>query len=171
MKKQLQGIAIILVSILLMIGFGNKPVFDFSFRWSAIFTIIGIVGTVMTFLHEKKEVNSNMSNRYTINTIAKQSLSQPVRLTAPFTQGSLRPLHRCIIKLPAQLPRRVCTGSYYFAKNVPLRTSRFWFGAFSLCSSFGGEECFLHEIHSRSKYQSCDDGALPEGPFGAENQG
>ena len=54
MKKQLQGIAIILVSILLMIGFGNKPVFDFSFRWSAIFTIIGIVGTVMTFLPEKK---------------------------------------------------------------------------------------------------------------------
>ena len=54
MKKQLQGIAIILVSILLMIGFGNKPVFDFNFRWSAIFTIIGIVGTVMTFLPEKK---------------------------------------------------------------------------------------------------------------------
>ena len=54
MKKQLQGIAIILVSILLMIGFGNKPVFDFSFRWSTIFTIIGIVGTVMTFLPEKK---------------------------------------------------------------------------------------------------------------------
>lgn len=37
-----------------MIGFGNKHVFDFSFRWSAIFTIIGIVGTVMTFLPEKK---------------------------------------------------------------------------------------------------------------------
>ena len=54
MKKQLQGIAIILVSILLMIGFGNKPVLDFSFRWSAIFTIIGIVGVVMTFLPEKK---------------------------------------------------------------------------------------------------------------------
>ena len=54
MKKQLQGIAIILVSILMMIGFGNEPVFDFSFRWSAIFTIMGIVGTVMTFLPEKK---------------------------------------------------------------------------------------------------------------------
>ena len=54
MKKQLQGIAIILVSILLMIGFGNESVFDFSFRWSAIFTIVGIVGAVITFLPEKK---------------------------------------------------------------------------------------------------------------------
>ena len=54
MKKQLQGIAIILVSILLMIGFGNKSVFDFSFRWSAVFAIIGIMGVVMTFLPEKK---------------------------------------------------------------------------------------------------------------------
>ena len=54
MKKQLQGIAIILISILLVIGFGNEPVFDFSFRWSAIFTIVGIVGAVITFLPEKK---------------------------------------------------------------------------------------------------------------------
>ena len=54
MKKQLQGIAIILVSILLMLGFGNAPVFDLSFRWSVIFTIFGIVGAVMTFLPDKK---------------------------------------------------------------------------------------------------------------------
>lgn len=54
MKKQLQGIAIILVSILLMIGFGNEPVFDLSFRWSVIFTIVGIVGAAITFLSEKK---------------------------------------------------------------------------------------------------------------------
>ncbi len=54
MKKQLQGIAIILVSILLMIGFGTESVFDFSFRWSAIFSIVGIVGVVMTFLPDKK---------------------------------------------------------------------------------------------------------------------
>ena len=54
MKKQLQGIAIILISILMMIGFANEPVFDFSFRWSAVFTIIGIAGAVMTFLPEKK---------------------------------------------------------------------------------------------------------------------
>ena len=54
MKKQLQGIAIILVSILLMLGFGNPPVFDLSFRWSVFFTIFGIVGAVMTFLPDKK---------------------------------------------------------------------------------------------------------------------
>lgn len=54
LKKQLQGIAIILVSILLMIGFGNEPVFDFSFRWSVIFSIVGITGVVMTFLPDTK---------------------------------------------------------------------------------------------------------------------
>ena len=54
MKKQLQCIAIILVCILLMLGFGNEPVFDFSFRWSVIFAVGGIVGVVMTFLPDKK---------------------------------------------------------------------------------------------------------------------
>ncbi len=54
MKKQLQGIEIILVSILLVLGFGNLPFFDFSFRWSVIFAIVGIAGVVMTFLPEKK---------------------------------------------------------------------------------------------------------------------
>ena len=53
MKKQLQGIAIILVNILLMIGFGNEPVLDFSFRWSVVFTIVGIAGLAMTFLSDK----------------------------------------------------------------------------------------------------------------------
>lgn len=54
MKRQLQGIAIILVCILLMLGFGNEPVFDFSFRWSVVFAAGGIVGTVITFLPGKK---------------------------------------------------------------------------------------------------------------------
>lgn len=54
MKKQLQGIAIILVSILLMIGFGNAYFFDFSCRWSVVFALIGIVGLVMTFWPDKK---------------------------------------------------------------------------------------------------------------------
>ena len=54
MKKQLQGIAIILVSILLMLGFGNVPFFDLDFRWSLIFSVIGIMGAVMTFLQDKK---------------------------------------------------------------------------------------------------------------------
>ena len=54
MKKQLQGIALILVSILLMLGFGNAPFFDLDFRWSLIFSIAGIAGAVMTFLPDKK---------------------------------------------------------------------------------------------------------------------
>ena len=54
MKKQLQGISIILISILLMLGYGNEPVFDFSFDWSVIFTALGIAGVGMTFLPEKK---------------------------------------------------------------------------------------------------------------------
>ena len=54
MKKQLQGIAIILVSILLMIGFGNAYFFDFSCRWSVVFAIVGIIGAVITFLPDKK---------------------------------------------------------------------------------------------------------------------
>lgn len=54
MKKQLQGIALILLSILLMLGFGSEPVFDFSFRWSAIFAIVGIAGVVMVFSPDRK---------------------------------------------------------------------------------------------------------------------
>ena len=54
MKKQLQGIALILVSILLMLGFGNAQFFDLDFGWSLIFSIVGIVGAIMTFLHDKK---------------------------------------------------------------------------------------------------------------------
>lgn len=53
MKKQLQGIALILISILLMLGYGNAPFFDLDFRWSLIFSIVGIAGVVMTFLPDK----------------------------------------------------------------------------------------------------------------------
>lgn len=55
MKKQLQGIALILVSILLMIGFGENYFFDFSCRWSAVFAILGIAGCVLTFLPDEKK--------------------------------------------------------------------------------------------------------------------
>ena len=54
MKKQLQGIALILVSILLMLGYGNAPFFDLDFRWSLIFSLVGITGVVMNFLPDKK---------------------------------------------------------------------------------------------------------------------
>jgi hypothetical protein len=53
-KRQLQGIALILLSILFMIGFGDAPFFDLSFRWSAIFAIVGLVGGAITFLPEMK---------------------------------------------------------------------------------------------------------------------
>lgn len=54
MKKQLQGIALILLSILLMLGYGNAPFFDLSFRWSAVFTVVGIAGAVMAFMPHKQ---------------------------------------------------------------------------------------------------------------------
>lgn len=54
MKKQLQGIALILISILLMIGYGNEPFFDASLRWSAVFSVVGIAGVVMAFIPDKK---------------------------------------------------------------------------------------------------------------------
>ena len=55
MKKELQGIALLLFSVLLMIGFGSEPFFDLSFRWSAVFTVLGIAGMVLAFLPDKKD--------------------------------------------------------------------------------------------------------------------
>ena len=54
MKKQLQGIALILFAILMMIGYGDKAFFDLDFGWSMIFKIVGIVGVIMVFWPEKK---------------------------------------------------------------------------------------------------------------------
>jgi len=55
MKKQLQGIALILYAILMTIQYGHKSFFDFDFGWSMIFNIIGIVGVVLTFWTDKKK--------------------------------------------------------------------------------------------------------------------
>jgi hypothetical protein len=55
MKRQLQGIALILFSILLTIAYGNVSVFDLSFRWSEIFTIVGIYGLLLTFFGSSKD--------------------------------------------------------------------------------------------------------------------
>jgi len=54
LRKQLQGIALILFAILMMIGYGDTAFFDLDFGWSMIFKIIAIVGVVMTFIPEKK---------------------------------------------------------------------------------------------------------------------
>lgn len=40
MKKQLQSIALIVFHILLMIGFGEQPVWDFDFRPKSLFVRI-----------------------------------------------------------------------------------------------------------------------------------
>lgn len=51
----MQGIVLILLSILLTMFFGNYPFFDFSFLWSVIFDVVGIIGCAMSFLPGKKE--------------------------------------------------------------------------------------------------------------------
>ena len=56
MNQQLQGIAVMLLSILLILGFDSiceKYVFDLSLPWSTIFMAIGILGFAMVF-HKKK---------------------------------------------------------------------------------------------------------------------
>jgi len=53
MRKQLQGIALILFSILLTITFevmDIKYVFDLSVYWFHIFLAIGIAGIIMVFI-------------------------------------------------------------------------------------------------------------------------
>ena len=54
MRKQLQGITVVLFALLLMIGFGNAYFFDFSCRWSAVFAVLGFTGVIWTFLPDKK---------------------------------------------------------------------------------------------------------------------
>ena len=58
MKKQLQGITILLLSILLMLGFnsvGWHYIFGLDLEWQHIFMVIGIVGAVVAFLPNKKD--------------------------------------------------------------------------------------------------------------------
>ena len=55
MKKQLQGISLILVSLLLTMVIGDRAVLDLDFDWSLIFSLSGIAGCVMTFLPDKKK--------------------------------------------------------------------------------------------------------------------
>ena len=53
MKRQLKGIALILTSLVFMLGFGGASFFDLSFRWSAVFAAISIAGLVMAFLPDQ----------------------------------------------------------------------------------------------------------------------
>ena len=65
MKKQLQGIAVILFSILLTMCFGYlgwDNIGDLSLCWSHLFMIIGAGGAVMVFLPDKKDNSNNQDN-------------------------------------------------------------------------------------------------------------
>lgn len=58
MKRQLQGIALILFSLLLSVSFefmGIKSVFDLSISWQPIFLIVAIIGMVLVFVKAKDE--------------------------------------------------------------------------------------------------------------------
>ena len=54
MRRQLQGIALLLLSILLMLGYGDAPFFDLDFGWSLVFSIVGIAGVIVTFLPDQR---------------------------------------------------------------------------------------------------------------------
>ena len=57
MRRQLQGIALLLFSILLTLGFAVadiRYVFDLSLEWSTVWMLLGAVGLVMVFRKEKK---------------------------------------------------------------------------------------------------------------------
>ena len=54
-----------------------------------------------------------MSNRYTINPVVKQSLSQSVGCQLPLHKGAFALTH-FINKQAAQLPLRFCAAIYYF---------------------------------------------------------
>ena len=58
MKRQLQGIAVLLLSILLMLGFnsvGWHYIFDFDVEWQHIFMLVGIAGAVIALWPEKMD--------------------------------------------------------------------------------------------------------------------
>ena len=58
MKRQLQGISLILFSLLLSQSFefmGIRYVFDLSISWQLIFLIVTIIGIVLVFVKAKGE--------------------------------------------------------------------------------------------------------------------
>ena len=55
MKRALQGISIILLSIMLILGFdsiGEKYIFDLNLHWSTVFMAFGIIGFAMVFMKD-----------------------------------------------------------------------------------------------------------------------
>nr|WP_326125342.1 hypothetical protein [uncultured Oscillibacter sp.] len=58
MKRQLRGIALILLSITLMLGAlggGWRYFFDLALTWQHVFAALGVIGAAMVFWPDKKE--------------------------------------------------------------------------------------------------------------------
>lgn len=63
MKRQLQGIGIILFSIMMILGMGDEPVFDLSLEFSHIFMVIGVFGFGWMFTKEKEKKDERENNK------------------------------------------------------------------------------------------------------------
>lgn len=62
MKRQLQGIGIILFSIMMILGMGDEPVFDLSLRFYHIFMAIGVFGFGWMFTKDKEMKDEREDN-------------------------------------------------------------------------------------------------------------
>ena len=63
MKRQLQGIGIILFSIMMILGMGDEPVFDLSLSFSHIFMAIGVFGFGWMFTKDKEKNDEQEENK------------------------------------------------------------------------------------------------------------
>lgn len=63
MKRQLQGIGIILFSIMMILGMGDEPVFDLSLSFSHIFMAIGVFGFGWMFTKDKVKNDEQEENK------------------------------------------------------------------------------------------------------------
>ncbi len=57
MDRRMRGLALMLLSLILMMGFGSVGwiyVFDLSICWQHLFMLLGVAGFVMVWMGEKK---------------------------------------------------------------------------------------------------------------------
>lgn len=62
MKRQLQGIGILLFSIMMILGMGDEPAFDLSLEFSHIFMALGVFGFGWMFTKEKENKDERKDN-------------------------------------------------------------------------------------------------------------
>ncbi len=55
MKHRLQGIAVLLMAILMTLAFGEKPFFDLDMEWSVLFCACGLFGLLLTWMPDRKD--------------------------------------------------------------------------------------------------------------------